>query len=879
MKRAGIIALLSLGCCLHGQLLAKSHPEPAPGDGLMCQQLNGGVLLEWNFQFFAPILGYVVGRDGQDLTKLPPDATSYFDGAVPAGAHVYTLRAINFTGEILDLARCEVVVVDFGLRCKVDGNKVDLEWGPILIDVLILNFRISRDGDTIATVPADQINYTDQVFTLGEHRYAVHAVTSPDSEFLVGTCSAQVTCFGLRTEVSGLKVALAWDPFPSASPLPVVYVISRDNELVAKTEATDYVDEVPAPGRYLYQVFATFGRTDPAANDVPDFLIGACIVGVPGETIPPPQNLVCAVVRPEPGPVPVDPLPLDPDDPTNVDSDGDGVIDGPIPVVSVLLRWENPIRYDKILIARNKAIAATLDGSATSFIDHIRGGGEFVYSVYGIVGDQKSDPAECNVVVPPLIVLPPQDFTCRVLDIVLDPTDPDNTGPVAPGDDGVVSPVPIVLLSWWNPVKYARLVIIRDGTPLARIPGDSMLFRDVDPGAGKHVYGIYGVIEDGRQSPTVECEVEVGGEPVPPVFDLQCMVTQPSNTIPSGSVILVWENAAAYDRILILRNGELIFEDTGELRKYHDLGLDPGVYVYCVVAVKNERRSPPTCCQVVISGPPTRNLLYFTPSLAEPVPVDLSTDPPVPEPIPPFPGNRTTCLIDNVRPLQGWSFGVGSDPEFIVPRSVDLGGTATEAFNGGQGPAFLHVDILDSGAGVVMAVVVDAGLGASDPPETLPPGRGHRILNIEYDAGPKGQAGQAYPVRYTSTLGDPPVQVIFVVGGFEVVPSTQPGWISLPGPFFLRGDANSDGGVDLSDAMFTLSWLFLGGRTPSCLEAANANGSRQVNIADPIYALSFLFGGGPPPPFPFPFCGFGPAPLGCLEPGPCPLPEPVPADQ
>jgi hypothetical protein len=118
-------------------------------------------------------------------------------------------------------------------------------------------------------------------------------------------------------------------------------------------------------------------------------------------------------------------------------------------------------------------------------------------------------------------------------------------------------------------------------------------------------------------------------------------------------------------------------------------------------------------------------------------------------------------------------------------------------------------------------------------------------------------------VRYTNQLGDPPVQVLFVVGGFEVEPPTLPGWVSLPGPHFLRGDSNADGEVDISDGMHTLVWLFLGGREPACLEAANANGSTQVNLADPVYTFNFLFAGGAPPPFPYPFCAVSSAPVGC----------------
>jgi len=40
---------------------------------------------------------------------------------------------------------------------------------------------------------------------------------------------------------------------------------------------------------------------------------------------------------------------------------------------------------------------------------------------------------------------------------------------------------------------------------------------------------------------------------------------------------------------------------------------------------------------------------------------------------------------------------------------------------------------------------------------------------------------------------------------------------------FVRGDANADGEVNLSDSVATLQYLFLGGGAPSCLEAADAD--------------------------------------------------------
>jgi len=72
------------------------------------------------------------------------------------------------------------------------------------------------------------------------------------------------------------------------------------------------------------------------------------------------------------------------------------------------------------------------------------------------------------------------------------------------------------------------------------------------------------------------------------------------------------------------------------------------------------------------------------------------------------------------------------------------------------------------------------------------------------------------------------------------------------GATFHRGDANSSGDFDLSDAVFIFLYLFSGGRAPACLEAADANNDAELNITDGISLLEFLFLGGtaPPPPGP-----------------------------
>lgn len=89
---------------------------------------------------------------------------------------------------------------------------------------------------------------------------------------------------------------------------------------------------------------------------------------------------------------------------------------------------------------------------------------------------------------------------------------------------------------------------------------------------------------------------------------------------------------------------------------------------------------------------------------------------------------------------------------------------------------------------------------------------------------------------------------------------------------FIRGDANADAAVDISDGVYSLGYLFLGGAAPTCVDAGDADDSGDLVITDPIYVLNHLFLGGPAPPSPFGDCGTDSTEdhLGCESFLPCP---------
>jgi len=89
---------------------------------------------------------------------------------------------------------------------------------------------------------------------------------------------------------------------------------------------------------------------------------------------------------------------------------------------------------------------------------------------------------------------------------------------------------------------------------------------------------------------------------------------------------------------------------------------------------------------------------------------------------------------------------------------------------------------------------------------------------------------------------------------------------------FLRGDANSDGSVDLSDAVTILFYLFGGLGQTACADALDADDSGSLDLTDAIRILTFIFLEGKALPAPSPAeCGLDPTDdaLTCAAYKPC----------
>jgi len=103
-------------------------------------------------------------------------------------------------------------------------------------------------------------------------------------------------------------------------------------------------------------------------------------------------------------------------------------------------------------------------------------------------------------------------------------------------------------------------------------------------------------------------------------------------------------------------------------------------------------------------------------------------------------------------------------------------------------------------------------------------------------------------------------RIVGVRTGVESESATCEVEVGVGAEDFIRGDANSDGRLVLSDAVAILRYLFSGGSL-ICQDAADFDDNGRIQLADVIGLLGWLFGDGDPPP----------PPVG--EPGPDPTPD------
>lgn len=65
--------------------------------------------------------------------------------------------------------------------------------------------------------------------------------------------------------------------------------------------------------------------------------------------------------------------------------------------------------------------------------------------------------------------------------------------------------------------------------------------------------------------------------------------------------------------------------------------------------------------------------------------------------------------------------------------------------------------------------------------------------------------------------------------------------------YFVCGDANGDGQVNVGDAVRLINYVFSGGAAPEPLESGDANCDGNADVGDAVYLIAYVFKGGPAP--------------------------------
>lgn len=218
-------------------------------------------------------------------------------------------------------------------------------------------------------------------------------------------------------------------------------------------------------------------------------------------------------------------------------------------------------------------------------------------------------------------------------------------------------------------------------------------------------------------------------------------------------------------------------------------------------------------------------------------------------------GLEIPLLADSDVDLLGFSFGIRYDPAALALVSVTKEGTDA------AGAEFFEGKIKEAegliGYGCVVSVNTDPRASK------IPSGSGRLLANLVVDIiGAPGSTTQLI-LETVPTNDDPDTPVKCVLTddlGRSIAPTLVSGSVTVEAGDvpFVRGDANGDEDVDIADGVRVLVYLFVGGVTPTCLDALDADDTGVVDVSDAVYVLDYLFKSGSPIPLPFPEAGIDP---------------------
>lgn len=223
-----------------------------------------------------------------------------------------------------------------------------------------------------------------------------------------------------------------------------------------------------------------------------------------------------------------------------------------------------------------------------------------------------------------------------------------------------------------------------------------------------------------------------------------------------------------------------------------------------------------------------------------------------------MPGDPFVLPIEGdwVESVKGFQLSIGI-PQGAPLENIEI--SVDNSLVGALDPEFIQFNIDTAQGWIVGGVLFEI----TTPFEGIVlPSVGFPLLVAEIEGTVAASAPEeVIPFEFVDGLGQPPVNNTFIVEFASIPPETVTnGLLDVQQPpdpaefYFIRGDVNMDGMIDLADPIFHLNHTFIGGPEPSCPDAADANDDGLSDLGDVIFLLNYIFtdGPGPWPPFPNP---------------------------
>ena len=224
-------------------------------------------------------------------------------------------------------------------------------------------------------------------------------------------------------------------------------------------------------------------------------------------------------------------------------------------------------------------------------------------------------------------------------------------------------------------------------------------------------------------------------------------------------------------------------------------------------------------------------------------------------------------FLTNVAEVEAFQLVIRFDPGVLKPEGSEGGVSLEGGFFEGQG-----LDSQDELVAVrrvpdrndvfVLALIPHQRLSSFQ----VPPGQDRLVFSLRAGIAAGLEPGVVSEVALVNGAGEAGFGELKLRNelsshGKTRLPRLVSGSIrTIEGRILLRGDSNHDGRVDVSDGIFALDFLFLGGRKPQCADAADANDDGKLDLSDAVAILSTLFLGVPKILPPFPSAGVDPTP-------------------